>query len=231
MGPAATVDFYAKLTENTPVDRDQDHLRVVIWSDPTVPSRQEAILGDGADPTPWLQRGVDALVASGAEVLVVPCNTVRPFVTEIVPAGAEYIDIVDVTIEAVRRAATSKSVGVLATDATLAIGMYQSALTKAGFAPQVPDASAQQRVTAVVDRVKSIGADSIASENFVDVVDTLRASGIDTAIVGCTELSAVLAVCEPPPGLRLIDSARELATTAIAVARDDGRPSDAGTGA
>ncbi|MEO9079904.1 MAG: aspartate/glutamate racemase family protein, partial [Rhodanobacter sp.] len=49
MGPEATVDFYAKLVHATTATRDQDHLRVVIWADPTVPSRQEAILADGED--------------------------------------------------------------------------------------------------------------------------------------------------------------------------------------
>lgn len=52
MGPAATADFYAKLVSITPGSSDQDHLRTVIWSDPTIPDRTEALLGDGPDPTP-----------------------------------------------------------------------------------------------------------------------------------------------------------------------------------
>ena len=32
MGPAATVDFFAKLLDATPAERDQDHLRVLIDS-------------------------------------------------------------------------------------------------------------------------------------------------------------------------------------------------------
>jgi aspartate racemase len=57
MGPAATADFYAKLVSTTPGVHDQDHLRTVIWSDPTIPDRTEALLGDGPDPTPWLLDG------------------------------------------------------------------------------------------------------------------------------------------------------------------------------
>lgn len=57
MGPAATADFYAKLVSMTPGSSDQDHLRAVIWSDPTIPDRTEALLGDGPDPTPWLLDG------------------------------------------------------------------------------------------------------------------------------------------------------------------------------
>ncbi|MBF6842317.1 aspartate racemase, partial [Acinetobacter baumannii] len=35
MGPAATAAFYSQLVTSTPATRDQDHLRVVMWADPT----------------------------------------------------------------------------------------------------------------------------------------------------------------------------------------------------
>src|SRR5262245_21332898 len=42
MGPAATVDFLGKLVEATPARTDQEHLRVLLWSDPSVPDRSAA---------------------------------------------------------------------------------------------------------------------------------------------------------------------------------------------
>ena len=36
-GLEATADFYLKLVRATPASRDQEHLRVLIWSDPTIP--------------------------------------------------------------------------------------------------------------------------------------------------------------------------------------------------
>ena len=44
MGPAATVDFMAKLIRLTPAAREQDHLPVVVVSDPRVPDRVAPIL-------------------------------------------------------------------------------------------------------------------------------------------------------------------------------------------
>jgi aspartate racemase len=37
MGPAATVDFLSKLIESDTATRDQDHVSVVVWSDPRIP--------------------------------------------------------------------------------------------------------------------------------------------------------------------------------------------------
>lgn len=83
MGPAATADFYAKLVAITPGSSDQDHLRTVIWSDPTIPDRTEALLGGGPDPTPWLLDGSRVLREAGATVIAIPCNTAHAFVPRI----------------------------------------------------------------------------------------------------------------------------------------------------
>ena len=52
MGPAATADFYTKLVALTPGATDQDHPKVVIWADPTIPDRTLALTENGPDPHP-----------------------------------------------------------------------------------------------------------------------------------------------------------------------------------
>ncbi|MBA2695360.1 MAG: aspartate/glutamate racemase family protein, partial [Actinobacteria bacterium] len=133
MGPAATVDFYAKLVRHTPAQRDQDHLRVVIWADPTVPSRQEALLAGGTDPTPWLEEGVRHLVGSGAQIVVVPCNTIHAYLGPVLAdQPVEFLSIIDTTVRAIQRR-DARRVGLLATDGALASGVFQAALDAAGI--------------------------------------------------------------------------------------------------
>src|SRR5436305_14021021 len=85
MGPAATADLYQKIIAATPATRDQEHIPVVIWADPTVPDRTPAVLDGGEDPTPWLLRGAERLVAMGAAFIAVPCNTAHAFFPRIAP--------------------------------------------------------------------------------------------------------------------------------------------------
>jgi aspartate racemase len=50
MGPAATLDFLAKLQAATPVKREQDHLRVLVDINPKVPDRNVSTSDPGLEP-------------------------------------------------------------------------------------------------------------------------------------------------------------------------------------
>ena len=55
MGPETTLDCFARITKNTPAQKDQQHLRVVIDSNPKVLDRNAAIAGKGDSPMPSLK--------------------------------------------------------------------------------------------------------------------------------------------------------------------------------
>jgi aspartate racemase len=55
MGPLATADFFAKLLEETPATCDEDHIPVLLLSDPRIPRRPAAILDGGESPLPRLR--------------------------------------------------------------------------------------------------------------------------------------------------------------------------------
>ena len=71
MGPAATLDFLAKLQAATPVVREQDHIRVLVDINPKIPDRNTD--GDAAGPV--LAAMAAGLRDAGAEVLAIACNT------------------------------------------------------------------------------------------------------------------------------------------------------------
>jgi aspartate racemase len=214
MGPAATVDFYDKLVRATPASRDQDHLRVVIWADPTVPDRHDAICGDGEDPTPWLERGVDHLVRCGAQVLAVPCNTIHAFLPAVLAGrDVEFVSIVDATVDAVLRTPSS-AVGILATDGALASGLYQSALRAVGRDPVLLSASSQQVLMQVIYGVKAATAGDQEHRQLVELLAELSAKGARTVVAGCTEVSVLLDAVDTD--LRIIDPSWELAVATVA---------------
>ena len=43
MGPQATNTFYQRIIDRTQADTDQEHLRVLIWSDAKIPDRTAGI--------------------------------------------------------------------------------------------------------------------------------------------------------------------------------------------
>lgn len=214
MGPAATVDFYDKLVRATPASIDQEHLRIIIWADPTVPNRQEALLSGGQDPTPWLEEGVDKLLACGAEILVAPCNTVHAYLPSVLNGrDVEFLSIIDVTMEEIQRADTSDRVGLLATDGALASGLYQSALAGLGRETVLPQGSSQQELMRLVRAVKAGHAGPEERQQAQGLLSQLRRRGVSTVIAGCTEISVLIA--GTVSGLHIADPSQLLAEKTV----------------
>lgn len=196
MGPSATAAFYTRLVEVTPAECDQDHIPVVMWADPTVPDRTAAFEGHGESVVPWLERGVRALRQAGAGLVACPCNTAHVWLPDVAHAeGVELVSIIDATVDAVgARAIPGAAVGLLGTDATLASGLYQRALSVRGFRPLTPSPATQKRLVDAIYKVK-VGTPTTLAEaaHLVERVgDELTGSGAAAIVSGCTEVSVLL---------------------------------------
>ena len=93
MGPAATLDFLAKLQAFTPAKSDQDHIRVLVDINPKIPDRNLA--GSGAGPV--LAEMAGALAGAGAEVLAIACNTAHAPTPGLIQraSGLPLIDMIE----------------------------------------------------------------------------------------------------------------------------------------
>ncbi len=89
MGPLATADFYKRLTERTPVNRQEDHFHVIINSHPRIPSRWRHVLYNEPSPVPRIISSIKVLERAGCDFVVLPCNNVHYFYEEV----TEHIDI------------------------------------------------------------------------------------------------------------------------------------------
>lgn len=132
MGPEATVDSFHWIIRHTPAKTDQDHIRVLIDSNPQIPSRVNAILKNGPTPLPLLIHTAQGLQKAGADILIMPCNTADLYVEDIrKQIEIPLISIVEETVNYVTESyPTIKKVGILATEATLRAGIYQKLFLK-----------------------------------------------------------------------------------------------------
>lgn len=221
MGPAATVDFLDKLVRVTPADRDQDHVPVIVWNDPRVPDRTDALCNGGADPTPALVTGARALLSMGATVLVAICNTAHLFLPGVSAAtGARFLSMIDATVDEVSALLPPGApVGLLAGTATARSDLYARPFARAGRPLITPDPADQTEVMAVIRAVKAGDLSAPTVTRLHAVVDTLRAAGAAAVLAGCTELPIVLAR-DPRPPLPVVDPTEALAR----VAADTFRP-------
>jgi aspartate racemase len=196
MGPDATVDFFAKLVAATHAERDQDHLRILIDNDPTVPDRTAGIEGRGPSPAPHLAAMARGLVAQGAELLVMPCNSAHAFAAAIAAAAAPvpFLDLIETTVGATRRRLPDVgAVGLLATDGTLAARLYHAAYEADHVRVLAPLGDDQRTVMDAIYAVKRGAADDEVRARLRLVAGRLVAAGAEAVVAGCTEVPLLLA--------------------------------------
>ncbi len=215
MGPLATVDLYRKLVEATPATRDQDHLHVIIESNPAVPDRSDALLHGGDDPTPLLRTGALRLAQAGVDFIVVPCNTAHAFLSRIEPdVPVPFLSMVDSTARVIARQLPGVHVGILSTAGTIAANLYQAAFERHGLGALVPGSTGQARVSQAIADVKAgkVGAEQTA---FVRATaNELIHQGAGALVTACTELPLILA--QTDVSVPLFDPTQVLAEAAVA---------------
>ena len=126
MGPQATNTFYQRIIDRTQAESDQEHLRVLIWSDAKIPDRTAGILGtpDQAEAVyQHLLADAKLLERAGCTVLAIPCNTSHYFADRL--QGELHIPLIHMIRETVSaiRAMGKTTVGILATDGTVRTGI------------------------------------------------------------------------------------------------------------
>ena len=221
MGPAATVDFFAKLVRATGAERDQDHLRILIDNNPRVPDRLAAIAGEGPSPGPALAASARGLEQAGAEVIVMACNTAHAFEAEIKAAiGVPFLSMIDATASATLALAPARArVGLLAADGCLRAGLYQHAFAAAGIEFLLHSDDAQARFMALVRRIKAGEAGAEVRAGMAALAHALIARGAEAVIAACTEIP--LALDADALGVPLVSSTDALVARTIAFARGD----------
>ncbi len=220
MGPAATLDFLAKLQRATPAATDQDHIHVLIDLNPRVPDRNAALAGVGPSPAPVLAKMAAGLERAGAGVLVMVCNSAHAFAPEIRTAlrRAPLLSLIEETVAAVgRRYPAVRRVGLLAAAACLDARLYQDAFAAEGVDVIAPEAELRARFMALLYRLKAgeLGAESRAEMQAI--TENLIAQGAELIVSGCTEVPLVLRPTDIDTPL--VDSTDVLVAAALAFAK------------
>ena len=215
MGPMATADLFQKITALTGADGDNEHIRVYIDSNASIPDRTAAILSGGEDPVPAMADALRHLELCGADCIIMPCNTAHYFLPRLEAlTKLPFLSMIEAAAEACRVRFPGKTVGILATTGTLSAGLYQEALAAAGVPFLVPDRGEQERLMEVIYQGVKAGAPPDAyREAFLSVTEGMAGRGADCFLLACTELP--LAVRELELDLPRVDPTEELAKAAI----------------
>jgi len=219
MGPEATIDLFYKIIKFTPVEKDQDHLRIIIDNNPKIPDRTAAILGKGEDPLPALQESARNLEKAGADFIIIPCNTAHYFLPLI--QESVKIPILNMIEEAAKetqqRIPQIKKVGLLASIGIYKTEIYHQHYKKFNIEVISPEEKDKEEVMKAIYAVKAGNLSEGIKKSILKIAQELINKGAEVIIAGCTEIPLILK--EGDVSVPLIDPTQILAKIAVQKAK------------
>jgi aspartate racemase len=190
MGPEATLDFYRHIINLTPANIDQDHIRVLIYSNPKIPDRTEAIVGGGENPLDCLIESAKLLEKGGSGIIAMPCNAAHHYLAEI--QREITIPIIDMIAETCRKLYEdlpgAETVGLIAALGTVRSGVYSRVLAARGIKVLAPNDADQDEIQSAIAKVKAGTHNRFTQEAFQSIGKRLMKAGAKAVILGCTEI-------------------------------------------
>lgn len=196
MGPAASLKLCEYILKHTKAASDQQHLPFILYNNPQVPDRTEAICHDGPSPVAELIKTATTLSQAGCEFLVMPCNTAHHYIEEInKQISIPVINMIEETTQYIRTTHPECSqIGILATTGTLQAGVYSKPVCEKNMSLISPEENNQRDlVMKAIYQIKSEKNDrSKAKQLLKKAVSHLITQQAQLVIAGCTEVPLAL---------------------------------------
>ena len=223
MGPAAGADFARLFVSACAEHMQQRGIAVSDQAFPEhwlaqvpVPDRSSALgsPGFGAhQPLEPMLQAMGKLAALGATTIAVACNTAHAWHAELQQRFPQ-LEVLHVAREVARTLAARgvRQVGLLATAGTYGAGLYDQAFARAGVLCHTPLTQEREQLMHGIYSGVKVGNMPLAHSAFASVAEALaRRHGLQTLVLGCTEIPLALTSLNGMPGLELIDPAKLLA--------------------
>lgn len=191
MGTAATIDFYTRIMNHTVAHKDQEHIDMVIINHASIIDRTYAIKNNKLDEL-LKQMNENLKILENAKVtsIAIPCNTSHSIIDKIQQlTSIPIINMIEETAKGLKKVVNKgEKVGIMATDGTIMLKIYQQACKKYDIEYFVPEDNIQKQIMDIIyDDVKANGI--FDNERFKKVLDYFLQNGCKYVILGCTELS------------------------------------------
>lgn len=215
MGPMATVDLFYRIIKFTRAYSDLQHIHIIIDNNTSIPDRTNYILGSGPNPVLELIKSARFLENSGANFLLMPCNTAHFFYEYIQKSiSIPLLNMIEITAKYCKSQNLSR-VGLLSTAGTLKTRIYHDALIKEGITCETPNDEENDITMKYIYQYKS-GILNNDINPLLTIINNIIDKGANRIILGCTELPIICRCIKTD--VPLINPVQLLALTAIELA-------------
>ncbi|WP_174732459.1 aspartate/glutamate racemase family protein [Mesobacillus harenae] len=193
MGPLTTIELAKRIIQQTHVKVDQEHIPMIIYNNPKIPSRIDAIMQGTESPLKELIKSVKKLEDSGANLIILVCNTAHYWYQELAnKTSVPIYNMIEGTVHyTVKNYDLNKNkILLLATNATIKVGLYEKEFYKRGHQILIPTLEEQELITSIINDIKAgFTWDNPWLKDIQRLLEKYKQKDIDLFLAGCTEIS------------------------------------------
>ncbi|MGO1469765.1 MAG: aspartate/glutamate racemase family protein [Tissierella sp.] len=194
MGPKPTIKLFQTIVDMTEAHNDQENIHIIIDNNTKIPDRTSFLLDNTKeDPLPILKESAKRLEEAGADIIVMPCNTAHYYYEEIKNSiNISFLNMIEETaIYIKKRYPDLKKIGLLATDGTIKMGIYDKMFSKYGIGVINPCKNDQRYIYDLIYNIKE-NKEQKSLDGVYVTMEKLEKEGAEIFIAGCTEVSVAL---------------------------------------
>lgn len=195
LGPETTSEFYLEVVFGCQKINKRERPEILIESVPMdLKMEREAIVeGMGEERyLPTLIAAAQKLELAGADFLVMPCNSLHAFISEI--RKAVKIPVLSIIEETVKFLKVNKinSTGLLSTVITKRHRLYENAFLKAKIKTILPDHLAQAKIGKIIHNLVINRQGNKEREELTKIIVKLASRGARDVVLACTDLQLLI---------------------------------------
>jgi aspartate racemase len=211
LGPATTAHFYLEVVFGC--SKILGQRPQILISNVAIPlSIEQELITEAKNAKgilPFLLASAKQLEDGGADVIVIPCNTVHTFISEIrASTNVPVLSIIEETAKFLEKE-NVKEIGILSTKATIKNKLFHKELHQRGIRIKIPDHANQQTIGGIIHRLV---CDEHTKEDRSIFTDILQELNVDTALLACTDLQLLHPKVK---GVKIFDTLQIFTQTAI----------------
>jgi len=195
LGPETTAEFYLELSFYCYQKNKERRPGILIWNVPqSYKIEKEAqVEARGEDRyIPYLTKAARMLEMSGADFLVMPCNTLHIFIKDIRKSvRIPVLSIVEETVKFLKNKKITK-VGILATPSIIKNKLYENVFKKEGIGQVLPDEFDQAKIGKIINNIVLNRHANKDRQELLRIIDRFEEKGVKDVVLACTDLQLLI---------------------------------------
>jgi len=161
---------------------------------------------------PFLIEEAKRLETSGADFIVLPCNSLHIFIEDIRKSvNIPVLSIIEETVKFLKQE-NMKKVGIVSTSATIKNKLYENAFAKNKIDYLAPDDFAQAKMGKFILNLVTGQQKNQDRQELINIINEFEGKNVDCVILACTDLQLLI---PSHPNLKIYDTMKILANATV----------------